>query len=148
MILCILPTNIVDIAICYTNIRFAQSTTQTLIGGELKTTLADVAVWINRRRVWRWADLSLDVSLVTSYSCGWAFTTHIKAQYSNYYATAAPFWQASMVCSKNSGWWRTIWRTVAASTGKSCRLCTRFLNVLLLVVSASLYSVLVGFYSF
>ena len=33
----ILPTNVVDIAICYINIRFAQSATQTLIGGELKT---------------------------------------------------------------------------------------------------------------
>ena len=30
---CILPTNVVDLAMRYENIRFAQSTTQTLIGG-------------------------------------------------------------------------------------------------------------------
>ena len=53
----------------------AQNTTQTLIGGELKTTpafinvsLADVAEWINWQRVWHWADLSLDISLVISCS--------------------------------------------------------------------------------
>ena len=40
----ILPTNVVDIAICYINIRFAQSATQTLIGGELKTKLALINV--------------------------------------------------------------------------------------------------------
>ena len=40
---CILPTNVV-ITICYINIRFAQNTTQTLIGGELKTTPAFVRV--------------------------------------------------------------------------------------------------------
>ena len=33
---CILPTNVVEIAICYIKIRFAQSTAQTLIGGEPK----------------------------------------------------------------------------------------------------------------
>ena len=41
---CILPNNVVDIAMCYINIRFAQSTTQTLIGGELKPTLAFIDV--------------------------------------------------------------------------------------------------------
>ena len=35
---CILPTDVVLIAICHIDIRFAQNTTQTLIGGELKTT--------------------------------------------------------------------------------------------------------------
>ena len=36
--------NVVDIAMCYINIRFAQSTMHTLIGGELKTTLAFINV--------------------------------------------------------------------------------------------------------
>ena len=31
---CILPTNVVDIAICYIDIRFALNSTQTLIGGD------------------------------------------------------------------------------------------------------------------
>ena len=35
---CILPMIVVDITICYIDIRFAQNTTQTLIGGELKAT--------------------------------------------------------------------------------------------------------------
>ena len=34
----ILPTNVVDIAMCYNDIRFAQNATKILIGGELKTT--------------------------------------------------------------------------------------------------------------
>ena len=41
---CILPTNVVDIAMCYINIGFTHGTTQTLIGGELKTTLAFINV--------------------------------------------------------------------------------------------------------
>ena len=41
---CILPTNFVDIDMCYINIRFAPSTTQTVIGGELKTTLGFINV--------------------------------------------------------------------------------------------------------
>ena len=41
---CILPTNVVDIAIRCINIRSAQNTTQTLIGGELKTTPAFINI--------------------------------------------------------------------------------------------------------
>ena len=41
---CILPTNVVDIAMCHIIIRLAQSTTQTQIGGELETTLALINV--------------------------------------------------------------------------------------------------------
>ena len=37
---CILPTNVVDITMCYIDIRFAQNTTQTLIGGDLKQLLS------------------------------------------------------------------------------------------------------------
>ena len=37
---CILPTNVVDVIMFYIDIRFAQNTTQTLIGGKLKTTPA------------------------------------------------------------------------------------------------------------
>ena len=33
---CILPTNVVDIIICYISIRLAQNATQTLIGKDLK----------------------------------------------------------------------------------------------------------------
>ena len=43
---CILPTNVVDITMCYVDIRFVQNTTQTLIGDELKTTLASINVWL------------------------------------------------------------------------------------------------------
>ena len=68
----ILPANGVDIAICYINIRSAQSSSKTLIGAELKTTLAFINVSVSWRRVWRWADLSLDVLLVISSSCEWA----------------------------------------------------------------------------
>ena len=41
---CVLPTNVVDITRCYIDIRFAQNTTQTLIGGELKATPAFINV--------------------------------------------------------------------------------------------------------
>ena len=59
--------NVAHIAICYIIIRFAQSTAQTLIGGELKTTLA----FFNVSASWRGADLSLDVSLVIPCSREW-----------------------------------------------------------------------------
>ena len=39
---CILPTKVVDITMCYIDIRFAQNTTQTLIGGALETTPASI----------------------------------------------------------------------------------------------------------
>ena len=35
---CILPTQIVDITMCYMSIRLAQNSTQKLIGGEQKPT--------------------------------------------------------------------------------------------------------------
>ena len=66
---------------CYVDIRFAQNTTQTLIGGELETTPAFINVSAGGRcrankLTARWTDLSLDVSLVISCSCEWAFNTN------------------------------------------------------------------------
>ena len=43
---CILPTNVVDITMCYIDIRFTQNTTQTLIGGELKPAPAFINVLV------------------------------------------------------------------------------------------------------
>ena len=70
-----LSTN--DIIMCYVDIRFAQNTAQTLIGGELETTPAFINVSAGGRcrankLTARWTDLSLDVSLVISCSCEWA----------------------------------------------------------------------------
>ena len=54
---CISPTKVVDIAMCYIGITFAQNTLQALIGGELKTTPAIIKVsagsrcFVNRPRV-------------------------------------------------------------------------------------------------
>ena len=41
---CILPTNIVDITTCYIDVKFAQNTLQTVIGGEIETMPAFVNV--------------------------------------------------------------------------------------------------------
>ena len=56
-------------------IRFAQNTTQTLIGCQLKTTSAfmNVVMWIYRPHVWHWACSSLDISLQISSLCEPAF---------------------------------------------------------------------------
>ena len=94
---CMLPTNVIDKAMCYINIRFAQSTTQTLIGGELKTTLAFIHVpvsWhcrVNKLRVWRWADLSLDVLSVISCSCEWTLNLSLYARYDWFYSMRLHF---------------------------------------------------------
>ena len=45
----LLPTNVVDITVCYIEIRFAQNTTQTLIGCELETTPASINVLVGRQ---------------------------------------------------------------------------------------------------